>query len=248
MKINPKAPIDIAAMRAIQRATATGGAREAAASGRAGPVRAIADRATVLGIPEAEFTPKVRDAIMTLMAEVDALRRDLRVSEARIRSLEQLADEDALAPIANRRAFVRELSRAMSFAERYGRPSAVLYFDLDGLKRINDAFGHAAGDAALLHVARVLEANIRDTDTVGRIGGDEFGVILAQADEAQAIEKGTALAQAIARAPLSWQGKALQLSVSWGSHAFQSVGDPAHALDAADRQMYLRKKALAARA
>ena len=73
----------------------------------------------VMGIPEAEFTPKVRAAIMALMEEVDKLRREVQQSQSRIAYLEQLADQDSLMPIANRRAFVRELSRMMSFAERY---------------------------------------------------------------------------------------------------------------------------------
>ncbi|MFM8991250.1 MAG: GGDEF domain-containing protein, partial [Alphaproteobacteria bacterium] len=137
---------------------------------------------------------------------------------------------------------VRELSRTMSYVERYETPAAVVYFDVNDLKKINDTFGHATGDAALMHVARLLEDNIRDTDTVGRLGGDEFGVILSHADEAQAAEKGAALAKVIEDTPFRWQDKLLRLSVSLGSYSFRSAGDPAHALDAADRQMYLRKK------
>ena len=91
-----------------------------------------------MGIPEAEFTPKVRAAIMALMEEVDRLRRELQQTPARIAYLEQLADEDSLPPIANRRAFVRELSRMMSFAERYDTPASVIYFDVNDLKVIND--------------------------------------------------------------------------------------------------------------
>ena len=71
----------------------------------------------------------------------------------------------------------------------YGSPGSVLYFDLNGMKHINDKYGHPAGDATLQHFATVLVNNVRDSDVVGRLGGDEFGVILAQADMAQAEEK-----------------------------------------------------------
>ncbi|MBM3523669.1 MAG: GGDEF domain-containing protein, partial [Alphaproteobacteria bacterium] len=157
-------------------------------------------------------------------------------------SLEQLADQDTLAPIANRRAFVRELSRMMSYAERYGTPSAVIYFDVNGLKQINDTFGHSAGDAALTRIAELLDRNIRESDVVGRLGGDEFGVILSHADTDAAADKAGSLAQVISESPFDWQGKAIALSVSWGVHAFSSGGDPSHALDAADREMYARKR------
>ena len=241
MKIDPKSPREIGAVRGVQR----GGSGAASRGGKtaSGPAP-TQDVASVMGIPEAEFTPKVRQAIMTLMAEVDALRRELQMTQSRLKNLEQLADQDTLTPIANRRAFVRELSRMMSFAERYGTPSAVIYFDVNGLKQINDTMGHAAGDAALTRIADLLSRNIRDSDTVGRLGGDEFGVILAHADEAQANEKAGSLAKTIADAPFEWQSKRVKLSVSWGSYAFNTGGDPSQALDAADREMYLRKKAL----
>lgn len=241
MKIDTRSPREIAGPRGLQRAPATtGAARDAGARGGSAPVR---DLTSVMGIPDTEFTPKVKQAILALMAEVDALRRDLQVAQTRLKSLEQTADQDTLAPIANRRAFVRELSRMMSYAERYGAPASVLYFDVDGLKDINDTHGHAAGDAALLHVARILADNVRDTDTTGRLGGDEFGMILANADEAEAAEKAESLARAIERTPLVWKGRTMPLSVSWGSYSFRSVVDPLQAIEEADREMYQRRRA-----
>ena len=240
MKIDPRSPKEIGAARNVQRAAPVAARDKGApaATASSGPV----DVTSVMGIPEAEFTPRVRQAMMALMAEVDALRRELQLTQARLKNVEQLADQDTLAPVANRRAFVRELSRMMSFAERYGTPSAVVYFDVNGLKQINDSLGHSAGDAALTRVAELLSANIRDSDTVGRLGGDEFGVILSHADQAAANEKGASLAKVIEDTPFEWQTKQVRLSVSWGSHAFTTGGDPGHALDAADREMYARKR------
>src|SRR5438045_33262 len=127
--------------------------KTAARSSADGPVEAstIEETISLAGVPEAEMTPRVRQALMGLLGEVDRLRRELTDARNRISFLERLADEDSLMPIANRRAFVRELSRMMAFAQRYGTPASVVYFDLDGLKAVNDEYGHAAGDAALQH-------------------------------------------------------------------------------------------------
>jgi len=142
-----------------------------------------------MGVGAGELTPKVRDALMQLMAEVDSLRRELEQIRARIEYLERLADQDSLAPVANRRAFVRELTRIMAVSARYDVPASVVYFDVNGLKEINDTHGHAAGDAILMRVADVLIENLRESDVVGRLGGDGFAVILAQGDEAAGADR-----------------------------------------------------------
>ena len=205
--------------------------------------QAVADITSVLGIAEAEFSPKVRAAIMALMAEVEKLRRELEQSKRRISYLEELADQDTLTPIPNRRAFVRELSRMVSYAERYQTPSSLLFFDVNGLKEINDAHGHAAGDAVTTFVAEVLSKNIRDTDFVARIGDDEIGVLLAHADHAIANEKATTLMTAIEAEPLTWQTHKFRVSAVVGVHTFRGGEDVNQALDAADRAMYARKRA-----
>ena len=197
----------------------------------------------MFGIPEAEFTPKVRAAILSLVQEAERLRRELDDTRKRIIQLEELADQDTLLPVANRRAFVRELSRVMSHMERYNAPHCVLFFDLNGLKRINDTLGHAAGDAALMAVARTLLGNTRQSDLVGRLGGDEFGVILAQTDTASANAKAARLAELIESQKVEWRGHRIELSVAYGSYALQGKEDANDALHAADRAMYARKRA-----
>jgi diguanylate cyclase (GGDEF)-like protein len=205
--------------------------------------RAVSDTTTILGIPEHELTAHVRAAIMQLMAEVDRLRQELKQSQARIAYLENLADQDTLLPVANRRAFVRELTRMMAFSDRYGSPGSVLYFDINEMKNINDTYGHGGGDAALVHIADMLEKNTRTSDVVGRLGGDEFAVILANADAATASEKAQQLAKAIETTPFIWQGREIKIGVSVGAHTFNSGEKAGDALDAADRAMYERKQA-----
>jgi len=225
-------------------AGATSVRKTAARSPAAAPSDSVAIEETVslAGVSEAEMTPRVRQALMGLLGEVDRLRRELTDARNRISFLERLADEDSLMPIANRRAFVRELSRMMAFAQRYGTPASVVYFDVNGLKGINDAYGHAAGDAALQHIAQTLIDSVRTTDVVGRLGGDEFGVLLVQTDEETALHKAAALADAIAARPLIWQDKEIPLSAAYGTHSFHGTENAAEALDAADRAMYNRKK------
>jgi PleD family two-component response regulator len=90
-------------------------------------------RTSILGIPEAEFTPKVRDAIMGLMSEVDSLRRELSQTRSRLDEAEKTADQDHMLPLLNRRAFVRELTRYIAFTGRYNTPASLIYFDLNHL-------------------------------------------------------------------------------------------------------------------
>jgi diguanylate cyclase (GGDEF)-like protein len=213
-----------------------------AAIGERAPAQAVRDAISIMGIPEAELTPKVRAAIMSLLRDVDQLRQEIEVSRARVLDLEKLADQDSLVPMANRRAFVRELSRMISFADRYGIPSSLLYFDINELKGINDTRGHAAGDAVIRHVAHTLLANVRRSDIVGRLGGDEFAVLLVHSDHDTAESKAAALARKIESRPLAWESEAIALRIAYGSYTFQGGEDAAVALDAADRAMYARKQ------
>ncbi len=201
------------------------------------------DSASVMGIPEPELTPKVRQAIMTLMQEVENLRAEVERVNSRLAHMERLADEDTLVPIPNRRAFVREMSRVISYNERYDTVASLVYFDLNEFKQINDKFGHATGDAALLHVANALSDNLRESDLLGRLGGDEFGVILSHTDAKQALEKGRQLAQAIMAEPVEHDGAKFTVSASYGITTFKPGESAQDAMDDADRAMYAQKNA-----
>ncbi len=223
-------------------AVQAGNAYRKAGTSATRPVSEPEDVATIMGIPESELTPKVRQAMQQLMVEVYELRQELDEAKQRVGYLEQLADQDTLAPILNRRAFIRELSRMSAFAERYGAAGSVLYFDVNGMKQINDGHGHAAGDAALRRVAEVLLKNTRASDVVGRLGGDEFGVILAQSDDVSANAKAESLAQAIAAQQIDWNGTSLNFSAAYGVHPLSADQKVDEALDAADRAMYANKR------
>lgn len=247
-KIEDNRPVGIRPVATTQVGSSGGGVRPVAPQGgpisvTARPVAETGATATVMGIPEVELTPRVRDAIMRLMGEVDQLRTELNRTRHRLAELERLADRDTLTPLYNRRAFVRELSRAMAHVERYNRASCLIYFDLNGLKEINDKHGHSAGDAALIQVGQILLDNTREVDIIARLGGDEYGVILSETDAQQGREKADQLAEAIRRRPLHWEGKVLPLDAAYGVYPLKPGEDPGSALAAADQMMYSHKLA-----
>ena len=241
MKITPIGPVGTTRVSRIRRSSTTS-AGQAADAYSATPPRSVGDDVSIMGIPEAELTPKVRDALMSLMAEVAAMRRELQATKEELATVAKLADRDSLLPIQNRRAFVRELTRAMAHVERYGNPSSVVYIDVNDLKEINDTYGHGTGDEALRHVADILLSNVRESDRVGRLGGDEFCLILDEADTVIAREKAEELATAIIAQPFNYQGNEITVQVAVGVYTFNGVEDVSHALAAADRDMYAHKQ------
>jgi diguanylate cyclase (GGDEF)-like protein len=218
-----------------RRALTRAGAQGAAAS-------APIDSAGFLGLAPAELTPAVQQALQTLLSELDDLRGEVARLKARLAEAENLADRDVLTPVLNRRALMRELSRIRTFSQRYGSPASLVYFDLAGFKSVNDRFGHAAGDAALQAVARRLIALVRESDVVGRMGGDEFAVILVQADAATAQAKAAALAEAVERAPVEFGEWSAPLHLAWGVCEISPDADPEAIVAAADAAMYARKR------
>jgi len=173
-----------------------------------------------------------------LARENAELRAELVALRARLAEAEGLADRDALTPLFNRRALMRELARTLAAVERYGGPASFVYFDLDGLKAINDRFGHAAGDAALKAVAERLVGHVRASDAAGRMGGDEFAVILAQTTGFQAEAKAGALAQEIAAQPVEGLPPVVRLKVSWGVAEIRAGRTPDAVVAEADAAMY----------
>jgi diguanylate cyclase (GGDEF)-like protein len=148
-----------------------------------------------------------------------------------------------LLPLLNRRAFVRELTRYIAFSGRYNTPASLIYFDLNRFKEINDTNGHAAGDAVLKHFAETLLSHVRDSDCVGRLGGDEFGVLLTHANQEQALNKADVLANALRATPPVWNGKTLPISFSYGAFELKAGDNADIAMARADEAMYAQKKA-----
>lgn len=184
--------------------------------------------------------------VARLRTELERLTAALETSRATTAALEALAHEDPLTGLLNRRGFLRDLDRALSYCRRYATPAALLLLDLDRFKPINDCHGHAVGDLALKHVSGLLRANLRASDSVGRLGGDEFAILLWQVDPVTARTKADMLEATLAAGPLSHEGASLAVEGSIGSAPLVGGTSADEILRQADRAMYLRKAERAA--
>ena len=181
-------------------------------------------------------------AAIDAQAEIERLRAEVEALRLRAEAAEAAADHDVLTPALNRRGFVTALRGAMAFCQRHEVPAVLLYLDLDGFKGVNDTHGHAAGDAALVHVAGLMRANLRESDAVGRLGGDEFGLLMLNAGLDEGRDKARRLAAALEADGFTWAGERKPLSGSFGVRAFAGQTDPEVWLAEADAAMWVRKK------
>lgn len=203
--------------------------------------RTISDTTSIMGIPEAEFTPKVRDAILTLMAEVDNLRKELDDAKKRLDAEKQIADQDPLLPIYNRRAFVRELTKIQATIERYHGKASLAYIDLNNFKTINDNYGHQTGDHVLYEFSKRLVESVRETDVVGRLGGDEFGLILSNTKPEASSVLINRLSAGLRTRPIIWDNQPLDVSFSCGIVTIDPGEDVQGIMAMADNEMYVQK-------
>ena len=160
-----------------------------------------------------------------------------------VRRLQGLASTDELTGLMNRRALTTHAEQTLRRAQRFDQPMALLMVDIDHFKRINDTYGHAAGDAVLRHVAAVLSHALRAGDRLGRVGGEEFVAVLEQADADAAALAAERMRAAVEHSPMAWGQGSLGLTISIGL-ATREPGDLAEPLIArADAALYRAKAA-----
>jgi diguanylate cyclase (GGDEF)-like protein len=169
------------------------------------------------------------------------LRAQLAQALKRIDELQASADTDFLLQILNRRGFERELNRSIAYIKRYQASGALIVLDVDRLKPINDAFGHAAGDSVLKAIVAVLLRHVRASDVVGRLGGDEFALLLWNLSETDARAKAASLEEAIDRLSFVFRGRTVAAGASAGVAILGLHAEAGRALEAADSAMYVRK-------
>lgn len=181
----------------------------------------------------AELAVRIAEAVGAIQATaIESL------VDQRVRELESLANSDPLTGLSNRRHLEEQLRNALALFERYQTPFALLVLDVDGLKRVNDAHGHQAGDRILVQVAVALRRTLRSTDTAARVGGDEF-CVLASNQTAEAAEP---LGQRLADAVEAETKGGPDVGVSIGVVSCPEHGDDTDALlEMADQAMYRAK-------
>lgn len=173
------------------------------------------------------------------------LRRTFQLSfelhQAYARAREQ-ARTDELTGLANRRAFVEQGTLALDTARRYHRPLSLIMCDIDHFKAVNDSLGHAVGDEALRQVATLLRDAARNTDTAGRVGGEEFAILLPETFRDDAVKLAERLRRDVAALALSHDGTPYQLTCSFGvASQAPEMTDLDTLLSAADTALYRAK-------
>ena len=183
------------------------------------------------------------DDAIALLDEIERLHAKLAAAEARLAELDRLAHRDALVDLPNRRSFFTSLEQLIARVERYEVPAALLFVDVDGLKAVNDKFGHHAGDQALAKIGSLLVASVRKADFVARLAGDEFGILLEHADELSAWKMALRVVETVDDCEFCVDGTCLPLSVAIGVGMIEPGDTPETVLARADKEMY-RIKAL----
>jgi diguanylate cyclase (GGDEF)-like protein len=184
---------------------------------------------------------RLEEVVLTVERALEKKR--LRDENARlVRELAALSRTDFLTGLPNRRTLDDSLTRELSRAQRYGLPLSVAMLDIDHFKKVNDTYGHNAGDAVLQEFARLASETFRDADAVYRYGGEEFAVLLPHADLEGARAACQRFVELVARAAFKTPAGPLKLTCSAGLTAMRpSDGDPAELLARADRSLYQAK-------
>ncbi len=195
------------------------------------------DTASILGIPEGELTPEVLAAIRLLMAETERLRTDLEATRRHEAHLGRLADRHSFLPLYNRRAFLREMSKALVRAEHSRVPCTFLYLHLRNLGDLRQRFGRAAGDRAMVQAAARLRERLHPSDLLGSMDGYDFVILLVATGGAAAADIARDLMDAAETDPARWFEHPLTLRVACGLHAIAPGESVEQVIEAAERDL-----------
>lgn len=182
-------------------------------------------------------------AAQSLFDEIERLKAQIGQLEAHVCELEKLAHLDPLVGLPNRRGLFRDLENVIARLDRYGGSAAIVFVDVDGLKQINDRFGHPTGDAALIKVAQILVGCVRSSDIVGRLSGDEFIILLSNVDELEAWNMALRAVEATVASPPDVNNFRVPLSIAVGVSTIKAGDRPQDVVSRADQAMYRIKAA-----
>lgn len=181
-----------------------------------------------------------RYVCMLIEDATDAYVYQLQLQQS-MQQLEQANRIDGLTGVYNRRYWQQQLSHEVSRAARYEHPLALLLFDLDKFKQLNDDYGHQGGDAVLVELSGIIAGLLRDSDLLGRYGGEEFGVVLPETDLAGAMLVAQRICKAVAEHQLIFNGQTIRVTVSIGASWYNGQ-TPDELIQQADMALYNAKR------
>ena len=191
------------------------------------------------------FSISRRREFSNLMAEqhvVDILQKEVSERMEVEKELQRLASTDSLTGLWNRRKFMEVFEDEIARSCRYQRDLSLMVLDIDHFKRVNDQFGHSAGDDALIHFSKVCASCLRESDIMARMGGEEFAILLPETDEQGAMVLGERITEVVAASKLQHKKGEIKLTVSAGLCTMSEDTQPQRLYYRADMALYTAKE------
>jgi len=157
--------------------------------------------------------------------------------------IQRQATTDGLTGLANHKTFYEVLEKELWRARRYGGQISLILVDVDDLKKINDSYGHRAGDKVIRQIGRKIKECIRQIDTAARYGGDEFGVILPNTSLSDAVVAAERMVEVVSHSPITWKKEHVALSISVGLGQYDANTNPEEITSRSDQALYAAKQA-----
>jgi diguanylate cyclase (GGDEF)-like protein len=193
------------------------------------------DFAFIMDFPAEEMTPKVEAALSKILNEFNCQREELAHIRDHALFLEKQAEYHEFLPILSKHALVGNLSRIMVHSERASLMNGFVYLHIRNLGKIRRLHGHQAADHVLIHAANILQNDLRESDVLGSLGGDDFGIILTVTDAESVKDKALELTKLLEAQRVSWEALFIDIVIWTGIHIFRSAPTPEEIIEAADK-------------
>ena len=203
---------------------------------------AISSHLTDFRLREESRVRTYRDRVTRMRTRIAVLERESRTLSESLREEQRMAMIDALTGIPNRAAYDDRIEQEHKRWKRFTRPVSILAWDIDRFKTINDAYGHKAGDKVLRVIGQHLARHVRDTDFVGRYGGEEFVMLLVGTDPVEARVVAEKIRLEISQLGFHFHDRPVSVTASCGIAGFQGDDTPDGAFDRADKALYQAKE------
>lgn len=203
---------------------------------------AIEDHLNGFQQSESERVQKADSDVENLKARLIALEEESKSLRAKVQKERMQAQTDALTGVPNRLGYEQRVAQEFARWKRFNNPLVLIVCDVDFFKRINDDYGHAAGDKALKTIAKILSNNIRETDYLARYGGEEFVLVMPGANKDTAKTVGEKLRSAVENSGFHFKGEPLTITMSCGIAEFKEGDAPLTVFERADKALYEAKE------